>query len=169
MDDTHWYSPFDQPKTGLKNQLKINSSTYWFFFLTHPLIYQPPTLTNNLRTLTLPPKKLPTRSLCQIPAPNVDTCRGSQYACCLQPPVQTTTTTHVTPPTPHCHVITQLEYVTRTQACMRRSSHFHQVTILIRLQNNQTLLVLNPVFHLKFWEAWLSFLYKYGGVLNKGR
>jgi hypothetical protein len=25
----------------------------------------------------------------------------------------------------------------------------------------KTLLVLNPVFHLKFWEAWLSFLYKY--------
>jgi hypothetical protein len=36
--------------------------------------------------------------------------------------------------------------VTRTQACMRCSFHFHQVTILIRLQNNQTLLVLNPVF-----------------------
>ena len=38
------YSPFDQPKTGLKNLLKINSSTYWFIFFTHLLIYHLPTL-----------------------------------------------------------------------------------------------------------------------------
>jgi hypothetical protein len=43
------YSPFDQPKTGLKNLLKINSSTYWFIFFTHLLIYHLPTLTNNFR------------------------------------------------------------------------------------------------------------------------
>ena len=117
------YSPFDQPKTGPKNQLKINSSTHWPPFLTHKLTHHPPTLTNNFRTPTPPSKKLSIRSLCQIPAPNVDMCRGSQYARCYQPPVQTTTTTHVTPPTFHCHATIQLEHVTRTQAWMRCSFH----------------------------------------------
>ena len=144
------YSPFDQPKTGPKNQPKINSSTHRFPLFTHPPTHHPPTLTNNFRTPTLPSKKPPTRSLCQIFVPNADMCRGSQHACCYQPPVQTTTTTHAIPSTFHCHATTQLKHVTRTQACTRCSSHFHQVTILIRLQNNQTLLVLNPVFHLKF-------------------
>jgi hypothetical protein len=32
------YSPFGQPKTGLKNLLKINSSTYWFFS-SHMYLY----------------------------------------------------------------------------------------------------------------------------------
>ena len=118
-----WYSPFDQPKTGPKNQSKINSSTHRSSPFTHPLIYHPPTLTNNFRTLTPPSKKPSTRPPCQISAPNVDMCRGSQHARCHQPPVQTTTTTHVIPSTSHCHATTQLEYVTRTQTCMRCSSH----------------------------------------------
>ena len=98
------YSPSDQPKTGPKNQSKINSSTHFPPFLTHSPIYHPPTLD---RTLTPPSKQPPTRSPCQTSAPNVDMCRGSQHACCHQPPVQTTTTTHVIPPTSHRHATTQ--------------------------------------------------------------